>query len=744
MSYAVKYRLQYTNYFGEAIKIDIEKQDYSGAITSLEATGEGYTKNLQVSDDLNHWNTFRVTEVFIYFNKVTDIDLSELFDATAFQFKVLIYKGVSLYWKGYLTPEGMEEPYKMLPYEMKLRAVDSLGMLKKIPFKTDIGLNYKGLYTVWNLVTEILTKITDIDNENGTIWLINRYSYDTLTYYDNLLKSHHINADIFGKGSSTKSCYDVLKTLLSAYQLSITFKSRPELSAGQALPGWVIENMTYLYDDVWVEVYDLSIDNGQTIQYQYGENRSMALISKNAEDSNLLLWIDESAIQRRQAAWAGFDIKNDKKVKTDNPGIPNGDFSLGDSTNWIITENAIDTSYTNWQDANRDGQYDTYEAPFKGIYYYGVTNRGPGVDEFKKENTDIDANKYYYYNVHAKTTITNQSLYVQSGTTFKIKFKGIGYGSCSMRVSLISPITGNYTSFLKPSGYWSLNGEPSDDKYYLDFTGGNGPISPAYNTFDTEFELEMQRIPYEGYLRIDVYCWSEVTQESIIITVRPPVSEMQTIAKGSQRIEYVRVENVLTGSSSGDQSNSFYFSCSKDGNYKGSFELGLRDGINYPLVNQSQFDYTDWTYKKQSTYRGSEISLSNVFLNSSGGLYFNLTTAGAGYLARAVGGRVVGGNWSEGTYSNVCYTLLEAIAFAIWEQHNKPLWVVAGTLLSKSLQDDTIIIFDDGRKFLIQTATEKGYSCQWDVELLEIAKPLGARDFITGDFNNDFNDDFLT
>ncbi len=200
MAYAVKYRFPFESVEGVEWTIDILKDGYSGAVNIRPVGGSP-----QLRKDKN--DNICGTSLDLTAECHTDGEFEEFSSSNPFSFQVKAYRGSTLVWQGYVSPELYNAPDIAPPYDVRVTATDGLGELKLHNFEA------QGRKTISALLTYLLgftglnlgfRQITDLScSASGAA---------------GLLTSVYVNIDFL----AGETCYDVLQYLLGAIHSTIT------------------------------------------------------------------------------------------------------------------------------------------------------------------------------------------------------------------------------------------------------------------------------------------------------------------------------------------------------------------------------------------------------------------------------------------------------------------------------------------------------------------------------------------
>jgi len=213
MAYGTLYRGEFKDVISLLWRVDIEKDAYSGPITTLQLTDTPLTIELLNNGDSWYDNPIHGSTATIELYDEIGFQFLQLYDYANLTYRVSIYYGDShtLYWRGFLNSEGYKENYDGSGYALSLQASDGLGLLKNKPFKYTTTLEddtyYDGRLSEAYIINEILNKI----NITSFTEFINIYESETSSGTgDSILTQIFLDADLF----IDKSCYEVLESVL--------------------------------------------------------------------------------------------------------------------------------------------------------------------------------------------------------------------------------------------------------------------------------------------------------------------------------------------------------------------------------------------------------------------------------------------------------------------------------------------------------------------------------------------------
>lgn len=199
----VKYRLEGEDTLHREIRIDIGDDVYAGEITHLPLSSAVLTREQGDGGIL-------ATSLSITARSVEDGDADSLYVRDSTRWNVVLYIDGKVYWRGYILRELKETQYRNSPCDIKIQAIDGIGVLKEI--------NYRPSYnrvSIWGVISWIFSRIR-LDNELCALASIETNDSSVPSDYDKWLNSVYVNDAVFNE----MTAYDILATVtenLSAY-----------------------------------------------------------------------------------------------------------------------------------------------------------------------------------------------------------------------------------------------------------------------------------------------------------------------------------------------------------------------------------------------------------------------------------------------------------------------------------------------------------------------------------------------
>jgi len=232
---AVRFNSIFPTERGKEITLEIWDTSYSGAATSFNTKDNGY--NLKYSaNGFEEAAQFMATEcefVFWIENATHEALITDFVTAQEGRFLVRILKDSVLEWTGFILFDSTSYEDVDYPFAFQIKAVDGIGTLKDVDFK-DVAGPYTGKSKMIEYLTRALSKISYVSEFYGAGDVFLRTSVDwweeTMTHsptgVDMLDQAYLSNAVYYEYKNGVleyKSCYEVIKDILTALECRITY-----------------------------------------------------------------------------------------------------------------------------------------------------------------------------------------------------------------------------------------------------------------------------------------------------------------------------------------------------------------------------------------------------------------------------------------------------------------------------------------------------------------------------------------
>jgi hypothetical protein len=276
MTWDPKYTCEYTDILGLDWKWDFEFDGSFTPITLQASGGAQPIEFLSQGEDLTD-NPIKGSKADLTIETLSDFQWEDLCPNQDQYIRCSIYAGVNLFWRGYVIPDNLSEPYNMPRYSVVISASDGLGLLKTIPYDDD-GTPYNGRMVESQIIIDILAKI----GFAGFTEYVNIYEtrMDSAVG-DSPIDQTAIDVDVF----ADMNCYEVLEQLLKKHNAIIRQKDgefiiyRPKELTGLTVYGRVFtaateKSATSFYPDQYISrpglVTDIRDIEGGTLMRKSG------------------------------------------------------------------------------------------------------------------------------------------------------------------------------------------------------------------------------------------------------------------------------------------------------------------------------------------------------------------------------------------------------------------------------------------------------------------------------------------
>ena len=212
MSWNVRHRIEFTDINAVYWRLDIEEEDYAGAISKIQATGNPINIEYLAASDSILDKPVKGSLVEFSFYSDTHFQWIHLYSVNDFQFRISIYTDEdTLFWRGYIITANYSEPYDGISYPVTISAADGLGTLKNIIYENN------GRVVESQIIFEVLSNI----NVTSFTEFVNIYETGMDSGVgDSPMDQLYIDTDVLNE----LTCYEVLEELLKKYNAVIRQK----------------------------------------------------------------------------------------------------------------------------------------------------------------------------------------------------------------------------------------------------------------------------------------------------------------------------------------------------------------------------------------------------------------------------------------------------------------------------------------------------------------------------------------
>jgi len=241
----IVYKNHFYDYCGNYCTVNIYKDDFTGAETEVTGGSVPCTINLlgEGNDKFEH---FKSTEAVLNWMSATSLQFLNLFLSPNKTYRVCIFRGIDPIWSGWVNPEFYSEPLAAPPYEVSISVTDGLALLKNIPFPVPSPTTYN-----YNLIYYLATCLSQISIDPAmTVKVASNLSiltsFGIKTY--RVLEYAYIDWRTFADKDSMRSCWDVMEEILTSLNARVF----------QYADSWWIEHIDGKQASHRVDIYSLA------------------------------------------------------------------------------------------------------------------------------------------------------------------------------------------------------------------------------------------------------------------------------------------------------------------------------------------------------------------------------------------------------------------------------------------------------------------------------------------------------
>lgn len=324
----VKYRIDYKNYFDEGCRVDISTANYFGEPILLRAVDQ---QACVISYDLpdDPYEPICNSKATIVIDNHGGVDASELREAADRDFTVEFYINTILKFRGFVIPDGIQNAFQSLPYDLTITATDGLMLLDTIDY-SDTNVDANGGRCILNYLRSVLFGPKNLNNTLPIRWV---NTLKNLAYpLENDVFSGSVEWSSTGEGyadynGNNKSCMYVLEGLLRSMQ------SRISQSDGY----WKVDRINDIGSGEYFYRETPGTMDGFTVSDPVLTNVNRTI---TGDDQGAYRFIEEDAILRTAKGLKSVTTTYNQNQR-DNI-LPNGNMdmsSLGQPIYWQITPN---------------------------------------------------------------------------------------------------------------------------------------------------------------------------------------------------------------------------------------------------------------------------------------------------------------------------------------------------------------------------------------------------------------------
>ena len=199
MAWDTKYKLEFTDIYGENWTVEIQDNEAPSTVTELHGTGSPLRIDFLSQGNNIFKSVVNGSEALINVYSSDNFDLLFLIDSEYLTYRVLVSKGSDLFWQGFVNNDGYSEPYNYAPYPVTISCTDGLGFLKNFNF------DLTGRKKASEIILYILAKISITEfNEYVNVF------EDTMNDETSMFTQLEIDTRVF----TQMDCYQILTETL--------------------------------------------------------------------------------------------------------------------------------------------------------------------------------------------------------------------------------------------------------------------------------------------------------------------------------------------------------------------------------------------------------------------------------------------------------------------------------------------------------------------------------------------------
>src|SRR5690606_35423458 len=146
MAYKERYYHLFCDRYGNQYRASIHEDGFEGDAQLVEGGPSPVVIRYESFSDFK-FDPIRASQCIITLVSSQTFNSQNFYTGDEKKFKIEIYKNSSLYWTGYLMPNGLREDFRSAPNYIVLTASDYLPGIKNIKFLQEDGSQYTGRQT---------------------------------------------------------------------------------------------------------------------------------------------------------------------------------------------------------------------------------------------------------------------------------------------------------------------------------------------------------------------------------------------------------------------------------------------------------------------------------------------------------------------------------------------------------------------------------------------------------------------
>ena len=261
----VKYSTTWKNFKNQSCRVELDVPDYTGDPIALRAVQNNAV--IITYDTQDPFEPIVNSKADISLYNQGEIDVSELQLAGDRDIRVNVYVDdlETIFWTGYMIPDGIKNPFRSAPYQLDLTATDGLRLLSDLDFNI-----IEGSYTVQQLIDTVFSEV-NLNIPLPVIW-----NNSMKGYYDSIeIKDRGINKKFY----TGRKCLWILEGIVKAISSRVYQRGgewvieRLEWNQGKPTKEIGINGNRLINDDAYLTVKPALL--GVDVNYNYSKNENV-------------------------------------------------------------------------------------------------------------------------------------------------------------------------------------------------------------------------------------------------------------------------------------------------------------------------------------------------------------------------------------------------------------------------------------------------------------------------------------
>jgi hypothetical protein len=159
MAYITYYTANFDDTSNKRINISIDRKDGDPLTVAENYELTEFSINHEADGDGLYSSIIkRSVSITLFLPVGSSVDWQTFFDQQHDEWRIIVTDEAQHIFSGYMLPDAGAIPFEDKPYEMTIKAVDGLGLLKDVPLTKIDGTNFKGKFTLIEYIAACLSK----------------------------------------------------------------------------------------------------------------------------------------------------------------------------------------------------------------------------------------------------------------------------------------------------------------------------------------------------------------------------------------------------------------------------------------------------------------------------------------------------------------------------------------------------------------------------------------------------------